>query len=313
MKISRRAFIGQLAVTAGVGAIPMSATWSVKAQTAIKFDAGELIVLSDGHLERPTDFFFPSLLDAEQVRAFRSDNGMQHDRIQRDCNITLLKLADRTVVFDVGAGANFMSTAGRLADSLAEAGVDAADVTDVVLTHAHPDHLWGLIDDFDELTFPNARHHVSQQEWDYWLDDKTLSTTPENRQAFVAGAQNRFPYIEDQVRLFRFGEEVVPGVEAVDTRGHTPGHASFMCHQGNASVMIVGDAIAHHTLAFKKPDWPFGPDQDQAQGRAARKQLLARLAGEKMAMVGFHLPYPGIGFVDTESDHYRFLAANSLD
>ena len=313
MEISRRTFISQLVVTAGVSFLPMSASQIVRAQTKINFDAGELIVLSDGHLTRPTNFFFPDSLEAEDVKNFRSDHGMQNDQLKRDCNITLLNTADRTVLFDVGAGANFMSTTGKLTDRLAEAGVDVGDVTDVVLTHAHPDHLWGLVDDFDELAFPNAQFHVSQSEWDYWRDDNTLDTTPENRKFFVVGAQNRFAYIEDQVRLFQFGEEIVPGVEAVDTRGHTPGHAAFLCQYGSASVMVVGDAIAHQALSFRKPDWPFGPDQDQEQGRVTRMKLLARLASENLAMLGFHLPYPGIGFVDTESDHYRFLPADALD
>jgi glyoxylase-like metal-dependent hydrolase (beta-lactamase superfamily II) len=105
-------------------------------------------------------------------------------------------------------------------------------VTDVIFTHGHPDHLWGLIDDFDEIVFPNASFHMGRAEWDFWRDPGTVDAMPEERKTFAVGAQNRLAVLADMINLFEPGAEVVPGVEAVDTSGHTPGHMSFMLHGG---------------------------------------------------------------------------------
>jgi len=192
---------------------------------------------------------------------------------------------------------------------MAEAGFDPADVTDVVFTHGHPDHLWGLLDDFDEIVFPNASFHMGRAEWDFWRDPGTVDAMPEERKTFAVGAQNRLAVLEDMINLFEPGAEVLPGVEAVDTSGHTPGHMSFMLHGGAEPMLIAGDAITHFAVSFAHPAWPSGSDQDAEKGVATRLRLLDRLATDKAALAAYHLPKPGEGRVERDGAAYRFVAS----
>ena len=267
----------------------------------------EITVVSDGHMDLPLGFVFPDLPEAE-LKALLAENNMPTDAYAPDCNVTFLRSGDRLAVFDVGAGANFMPTTGKLAANLEEAGIDPAEVTDVIFTHAHPDHLWGLVDEFDELLFPDAAYQMAQAEWDFWRADDTLANMPEERKTFVVGAQNRMAAIEDRIGLFKPGSEVFPGVEAVDTAGHTPGHVSFMIHGGDEPVLVTGDAVTN-AISFARPELHAGADQDAALGAATRARLLDRLAGEKARLIGFHLPHPGTGMVERKDGAYRFVAA----
>ena len=268
-----------------------------------------LAIVSDGNLVLPLDFAFPEPPRAE-LTDILSAHDLPTDALYPDCNVTILRDGERTVLFDVGAGPNFMPTAGSLLDNLAETGIDPSDVTDVVFTHAHPDHLWGLIDDFDELVFPEAAYHMSSAEWDYWADEDTVNQMPEARRTFAVGARNRLPYLEDRITLFAPGDEVLPGVEAIGTAGHTPGHVSFAIHSASGadadSVIVTGDAITNVAVSFERPDWPSGSDQDVEMGVKARTRLLDRLAADGAGIVGFHLPHPGIGRVERKDGAYRF-------
>jgi glyoxylase-like metal-dependent hydrolase (beta-lactamase superfamily II) len=315
MQQQRRNFLKTSAYgVAGLAGLSAFPQFSRVALSSSVFPVGDasLMVLTDGNLVLPGDFIIPDELPAdlkaEDLSEFASKNGLPTDSYEPPCNITLWQNEDHLVLFDVGAGPNFMETTGKLLLSLEEAGIDPTEVTDVVFTHAHPDHLWGLIDDFDELAFPEANYHMAAAEWDFWRASDTMDKMPESRQFFVVGAQNRLALLEDRIQLFQTGAEVVAGVEAVDTSGHTPGHTSFALHSGNDSVMVLGDALTHAVLSFQKYDWPAGSDQDKEQGRATRTKLLDRLAHEQTPVVGFHLPYPGFGRAERSNGAYRFSA-----
>jgi glyoxylase-like metal-dependent hydrolase (beta-lactamase superfamily II) len=270
--------------------------------------SAEISVLSDGNLVLPLSFNYP-YLTPEQRAQYLAVDGAVPESLNPDCNVTLLRNGDRLILFDVGSGSNFMPTAGRLGDSLAEAGINPSDVTDVVFTHAHPDHLWGVIDDFDEPVFANAAYHINRAEWDYWRDPATVDTIGEARQPFAVGAASRLARLAEMINLFEPGAEVVPGVEAVATYGHTPGHTSFMVHARSEPLLVVGDALAHARISFEQPEWPNGSDQDAQVAIATRKTLLERLAADKAAIIGYHLPRPGEGRVERHGSAYRFVAA----
>lgn len=305
---SRRSFLlASAGIAAGIAA-KMPLTVRANQSTSVALGSSKLQILSDGYLTLPTSFIFPQTLDAAAVESFRNDHGLQAESYQSNLNLTLWQTDDRLVLFDAGAGPYFMDSAGLLVDSLSAAGVDPGAITDVVFTHAHPDHLWGVVDDFDEILFPNASFHISESEWQYWRAEGTLSSVPANRQSFVVGAQSRLEMIEERVERFEFGAEPVPGVEAVDTAGHTPGHTSFVIRDGNQGVMVIGDALTHAAKSFLKPEWASGSDQNPDLAVQTRKRLLNRLAQEQLNLVGFHLPFPGYGQVDTVDGGYQFVA-----
>jgi len=305
--LSRRRFLRLASATGGACLIPSVTPVTLWAQQITHLGDGELRVLSDGHLQLPRAAIIPAEDQADLTPLLRK-YGMTDEQLTPDCNITLWQQADRKVLFDVGAGPNFMPSAGKLLDALSEADIDPADITDVVFTHAHPDHLWGLIDDFDELLCPNATHHMAATEWDYWMDDGTLAKTPEARQSFVAGAQNRLPIIEESVNLFKPGQEILPGIEAINTNGHTPGHTAFAIHNGSESISVIGDALLNVVISFARPQWPSPSDQNPEQAAQTRQKLLDRLTQDKSRIVGFHLPHPGVGMVERSEKAYRFVA-----
>lgn len=260
--------------------------------------------VSDGSLMLPSNMVMDSLT-SDQLGALQSEFDLG-DTLTPPCNITLVRTADRTVLIDAGAGPEFMSSAGYALDALDAAGVYPEDVTDVVFTHAHPDHIWGLVDDFDDLTFPEARYMIGRKEWDYWTDPNTVDTIGDARTTFAVGAARRLGRIEDQVIFFDDGEEILPGIAARATYGHTPGHMAFEVRNGANSLMVLGDCIGNHHMALRYPDVFSGSDQDPETGAATRVGLLDQLASEQMQVLGFHLPGNGIGRIERAGEAYRF-------
>ena len=263
-----------------------------------------LTSLSDGELRLPLSMaleYVPQDMRAEVTQQYGFG-----ETVTPPCNVTLLQTDSHNILFDVGAGPEFMSSAGFLLDALDAAGLTPDDITDVVFTHAHPDHIWGLVDDFDDLLFTNASYMIGQAEWDYWSDPDTVNTIDSGRTTFAVGAARRLARIADQVTFFQDGQEILPGVAARATFGHTPGHMAFEVRQGNDAIMILGDCIGNHHLAFDHPDWKSASDQDTDMGVATRVALLDQLAYEQMQILGFHLPNTGIGRVEKAGSAYRF-------
>lgn len=277
---------------------------SAMAQTSI----GKMTLssVSDGHLSLPANMVFDPVPD--EIQASVAEDFGLGDTLTPPCNIALLQTGDRTVLFDVGSGPDFMPSAGTLLDALGSLGLSPDDVTDVVFTHAHPDHLWGLVDDFDDLVFQNATYMMGQAEWDYWSDPDTVDTIGQARTTFAVGAARRLARISDRIMLFSDGEEIIPGVAARATFGHTPGHMAFELRDGSNSMMILGDCIGNHHVAFRHPDIASGADQDPEMGAATRLSLLDQIAAEQTQVLGFHLPGNGIGRVERDAGGaFRFV------
>lgn len=268
-----------------------------------------LHVLSDGNLSLPLSRLFESEEQAAEAMTLFEEAGLSTTEFTPPVNITLMQSEDRLVLFDCGSGSQFMDSTGLLPAALEAIDVDPYDVTDVVFTHAHPDHCWGLLDDFDELISADATYHMHGAEFDFWMSEDTLNNADEASLGMVAGARNRLPLIEEQLNRFNWGDEVLPGVEAIDTHGHTAGHTSFAVYSGSDSVMVLGDALVHPVLSFQRPEWKWVSDQDADAAVITRKTMLDRLAGDEMRMIGFHLPGSGIGFAEKRDGVYRYVAA----
>jgi glyoxylase-like metal-dependent hydrolase (beta-lactamase superfamily II) len=272
-----------------------------------KHGAFEITVASDGHLVLPASLLGPDAPRAELEALLRSV-GQGPEQVTPAANITLIRTASEAILIDTGSGANFQPTAGKLAENLEAAGIDRAKITTVVFTHAHPDHLWGTIDDFNELHFPNARYLVSEGEWNFWMDSDLIKKMPEAMHPFVAGAQRNLGRIKDKVTTVRPGADVVTGVRVLDTAGHTPGHISLEIAGGDG-LIVVGDVVPHATVTFARPEWRFGFDAIPQLAIAARRKLFERAAAEKTKLIGYHWPYPGVGFAARKDGAYRFVAA----
>ena len=179
--MDRRTFIAS--AVAGLG-LPRFAL----AETAI--GSATLTTVSDGHLVLPGSFIFAPMPEAELAEVL-GDLNIDPVELTPECNLALWRDGDRNVLFDVGSGPDFMPSAGIVADSLDAMGLSPEDITDVIFTHAHPDHIWGLLDDFGDPLFTEAAYHMGRAEWDYWWNPETVETIGDARAAFAAG-QLRF-------------------------------------------------------------------------------------------------------------------------
>ncbi len=299
--LTRRTFLTAATASLAAPFAPRRA-WAISTLTL-----GDLRIdtLSDGNLMLPGDFIFAGL-PQDELQPIVAKYGLSTDQLTPPCNVTLLRDGTNTVLFDVGAGPDFQASAGKLSEAMGALGLSVHEVTHVLFTHAHPDHLWGLLDDFDEPVFPNAEHMIGQAEFDYWTDADTVTSIGEARTTFAVGAARRLDVIADSVRLLADGEEPLPGIAARLTPGHTPGHLAFEI-AGSTPVMVLGDCIGNHHVAFERPDWLTGSDQDKGLAAETRVALLDRLVAENFVVTGFHLPGGGIGRAERDGAAYRFV------
>ncbi len=301
MTLTRRTLLTHSAAAAALTTMcPQLVTANIAIGTAT------LTTVSDGNLTLPGGFIFDQM-PQDALAEILQDYGLDRNQVTPECNLALYRDGTNTVLFDVGSGPDFMPTAGTVLDSLDALDLTPDDVTHVLFTHAHPDHIWGLLDDFDEPAFANATYMMGRAEWDYWWNPETVNTIGDARAAFAVGARRRMETIEDAVVLFDDGAELLPGIAAVASPGHTPGHMAFEVRNGTNAALIGGDAIGNHHVAFRKPTWHSGSDQDAEMAAQTRVQLFDRLIQDDMALVGFHLPDGGMGRVERDQDSYRFV------
>jgi glyoxylase-like metal-dependent hydrolase (beta-lactamase superfamily II) len=267
----------------------------------------QLQTLSDGNLVLPGSPISAGL-SPDEIADLIARYNLSSDLAEPPCNLTLLRDGARTILFDIGAGGDFMPSTGQFLDSLDALGLSPEEITDLVITHGHPDHIWGLLDDFDEPMLPNATIHMGRAEWDYWTDPDTVNTIGEVRASFAIGASRRLDAIAENVVLFDDGDEILPNVQAVATPGHTPGHMAFHIAGSVGGAIVVGDALGNHHVAFEHPDLPSASDQDTETGAATRVALLDRIIADNLTVIGFHLPEGGIGRAERRADtSYVFI------
>ena len=311
--LTRRGAIGGLAAPFILGATGAGARIggpaAEQAAGFARFSLGAfgVTVLSDGHLPRPTDLY---AVDPGQdgLRSFLRERRQPEESTYSHCNHVMVETGDATVLFDIGSGDKLTPTVGRLIENMEAAEIDPADVTHLALTHAHPDHVWGMMDDFgDEKRAPEAEVSIGAAEFDWWMKDGRIDDVPAEDQGMVVGAQNALGAVADEIRLMQPGDAVVSGVTAMDSPGHTAGHRSFMVESDGHQLIVIGDALVNPYISFEQPDWRFGRDQDQDQAAATRRRLLDMAATDGIAVIGYHLPFPGVGYVARAGEGFRFI------
>lgn len=274
------------------------------------FNIGQirLTVVSDGHLGLPTDGLGVNA-DPEAVKTFLKAHRLSTEEHYSHTNHVLIETGDATILVDVGSGNRFLPTAGRLLDNLAAAGIDGGDITHVVITHAHPDHIWGIRDDFDEPIFPGAEYIIGAAEHDFWLQDGLVNQVSAERQQFVVGAVNSLTAEGLEWTLVQDSYEVAPGVSLIFTPGHTPGHMSLRIESEGKQLIALGDSMTHAYISMEEPGWVSSNDMDGELTVQTRKRLLDMAATDEIAVIGYHFPFPGVGHVMREGEAYRFVPA----
>lgn len=273
------------------------------------FAIGEFsaIALRDGGIEFPNDNKIIGVdQKPEDVAAVLSAAGLPTDKLSLTITPLLVKTSDRVLLFDTGAGTNFGPGAGSIDKSMADAGIDAGTVTDIFISHAHGDHVGGLVNAEGALAFPNATIHISAADWTFLqgLNAETAANVG------LPGHEQLVAAMTPKVAAFDPGAELLPGVvKAVDIRGHTPGHSGFMIGSGADSLLYIGDAMHHYIVSVQKPDWTIAFDGDASVAERSRAELLASSAESGQRIYAVHFPYPSVGKIEKRDDGYVWVAA----
>ncbi|KUQ84823.1 MBL fold metallo-hydrolase [Enterobacter genomosp. O] len=302
----------------------MSASFIQQIQTGwTRFMHGDLecTVITDGPLfmGAPHPTFIGA--DPQEINQLLEDNFLPTDRMALNQNILIVNTGSQLVLFDTGTGVNvelgvktFGAQAGQALANLRAAGIDPADIDIVALTHAHPDHCWGLVDDDGQLLYPNARVAIDRRELKYWTDLSILSTpkgeamSQHMRDHFLGAHKNLTPYVEqDRIIIVSDGFELLPGITAVSAPGHSPGHTLYKIESQQRTLLLWGDLCHHQVLLLQHPEWGFMFDFDNAAAAKTRVRVLEEVARNRYEVLSYHFPFPGRGHLLPQGDGYHWL------
>ena len=265
---------------------------------------GDIVVtvISDGYLDGNLEVM--RNVDLDKAHKVLADAFRPARRTS--VNTFLIHSKGRRALVDTGSGNYLQQSAGKVQQNLAAAGIDPASIDTVLLTHMHPDHSAGLTDMSNgKLFFPNAELVMHEKELPHWFDDSAMSRADERSQKmyFLAGREQVAPY-KKQTRLFKDGE-VFPGVTAVPSLGHTPGHTAYLIASGNDQLMIWGDTVHVPEVQTAFPEAGMAFDTDLAAAAASRKRMFDRVASDGVLIAGMHLHFPAFSRLARDGNAYR--------
>ncbi len=227
----------------------------------------------------------------EEFAAVSDQNFIPSDKAQFFFTPTVVNTGSEVVLFDTGLSAD------GLVPALESAGITPDQVDIVVLTHMHGDHIGGLMKD-GAPTYPNARYVTGQAEFDSWA-----AADNERFEANVRPLAEKITFIGDE-------GSVTSGITGFAAFGHTPGHMVYMLESNGAQLMLLADLANHYVWSLAYPDWEVRFDRDKAAAAASRRKILGMAAADRIPVVGYHLPFPAIGFVDTRDDGFQYVPAS---
>jgi glyoxylase-like metal-dependent hydrolase (beta-lactamase superfamily II) len=314
MSLSRRRLLAGASATTALGLLGSASEARAKAPmqntqapSFYRFKIGsiEATVVSDGPLPiGPASRTFRGPNEAELGKMF-ADHFLPTDNVVLDQNALVINTGDRLVLFDTGMSSvkRPNTQTGRLLTSLKQAGIDPADIDAVVLTHPHIDHSGGMVADDGSRNFPNAQVYLTEVDFDFWMDDKRLGTSAEGS---ARTARKNLPPYRDRIVFIKDGQEILPGVQAMQTPGHTVGHTVYMITSGGKTICNIGD-VAHHVILFEHPRVEVAFDTDSKQGAESRVKLFDLLAAQRIPLLVFHMPWPGLGQLAKRGDGFRYV------
>ncbi|MEM9678168.1 MAG: MBL fold metallo-hydrolase [Pseudomonadota bacterium] len=271
-----------------------------------KLGAYEVTVIADGQAVRegPHPLFGPNQ-PAEDVAALMKENNLPETQVALPFTPVIVNTGEELVLFDTGNGAaRRAGGVGKLRAAMQLAGYTPEQIDVVVITHMHPDHIGGMMEG-DTPAFPNARYVIGETEYNFWTD--TARATGPTEGLHKLAMSNVAPFAE-KATFIGDGASAVSGVTAVSSFGHTPGHLCYMIESEGKSLMVTGDIANHFVIAFQKPDWGFGFDADKDAASATRRRILGQLASDRVPFIGYHMPFPAVGYVEPMGDAFRYVA-----
>tara|TARA_R110002020_G_scaffold96186_26_gene230638 strand:- start:1559 stop:2512 length:954 start_codon:yes stop_codon:yes gene_type:complete len=294
----------QILVRAAQAEVPMSATMPAAYK---RFTLGdfEVTALSDGHRIVPgPQKIFGTDQSEDEVEALLESNYLPVDKMQFTFAPTLVNTGSDLILFDTGNGEGGREGGvGQTLANLQASGYTPDQVSVVVLTHLHGDHIGGLMEG-DAPAFPNARYVTGGAEYDFWSSEDRIGTGAENGHKGVVA---KVVPLAEKMSFVKDGDSVVSGITAMAAFGHTPGHMIYGLESGGRSLMLTADTANHFVLSLQRPDWEVVFDTDKAAAAETRKRVFDMIATDRLPFIGYHMPFPSTGFVEKASEGYRFI------
>ncbi|MEM6477554.1 MAG: MBL fold metallo-hydrolase [Pseudomonadota bacterium] len=301
MALSRRSLLASAAAAPLLPLATQAAAGGHSAKApaplARSFAVGDMTVTTllagSGMRDEPQGTFGMNV-SAEEFARVSEENFISSETYQGFFTPVLVETGSETILFDTGLPGDGVPMA------LESVGLTPADITHVVITHMHPDHIGGLTGD-GGATYANASYVTGAREYNFW-------TSGPGSQSGLAGQINEkvVPFAE-RMRFLDEGGEVRPGITAMGAFGHTPGHMAYMLSSGGAQLLITADMANHHVWSLANPDWEVRFDADKAAAAATRRRILGMLAADRIPMVGYHMPFPAAGYVETRGDGFHWV------
>jgi glyoxylase-like metal-dependent hydrolase (beta-lactamase superfamily II) len=302
--LSRRSFLSLSALAAGAAALPQPAgaaapKAAMQGPGVYRYKLGDyqLTALDDGTWYLPIDDKFIRNASGAQVNDALAAAFLPPRVLPITFTALLVNTGAKLILIDTGTAGQITDTAGVMLDNLKVAGVAPSAIDTILISHFHPDHIDGIKTKDGAKVFANAEIWVPEPEWTFWMDEANMGRASGAVHKYFLNTRRIFGDIAGEVRRFKPGAEVAPGIVSIPAYGHTPGHTAFAVHSGNASLLVMSDTVRNPYLFVRHPDWQPIFDMDGPVAVKARRAMLERAAADRMLVEAYHFPFPACGHI----------------
>ena len=274
----------------------------------------EVFILTDGFIrDKNVDHYAPRA-NVTELKRLLKDNFRSDEYIDMAMNVPLIKTKDRLILCDSGMGIFADDNTGKVLQSLSAAGFSPSQITDVFISHAHPDHIGGVVTKDFVPVFPNAKIHISKVEKDFWMQatikdfqNSALKNMPDFLNQFIPTVQKLLKTIEKQTVFYDFSQPLYGNFTFVKAPGHTPGMTLVKINSNKEELLFVADLIHNDVILFPHPEWGFSGDTDLDLAVESRKKILKQLELSKTKALAYHLASPGLGFTAKNGNEFKWI------
>ena len=263
----------------------------------------KVTALRDGELSLPSEVLMN--LSDEQSQQIKADENSK--LATSNVNAYLIQTEGKNLLIDSGCRDLFGPTCGFLQDALKEAELEPNEITDIFLTHLHPDHVAGAINAEGSAVFENASFKVIDLEYNFWTSD-TFTDSEVNGNDWASLARAALNAYKDKIETISFGKDIIPGVTSVSIPGHTPGHSGFRVDEGNETLIQMGDILHVPNLQLENPSISTVFDVDSEEALKSRKELLDMVSTDKILCTSGHMIQPKFGYIEKSGASYKIAS-----
>ncbi|WNZ26812.1 MBL fold metallo-hydrolase [Leptolyngbya sp. NK1-12] len=312
IRFSRRAFLQTASLATAAMVLPIASHAGQAAQVMqpspqlrnpgfYRFKLGdfELVSVSDGTLSVPAAGFAGNASPNQLAEVLQA--GFETETLTAHCNVLYVNTGQHRVLIDTGNGALSGDTAGKLLANLQAAQINPADIDTIIISHAHGDHVGGLLDASGNSVFTNAQFYVPRLENEFWMQPQVslpkMGLDEAAKQKMIETAKRQLGAIQSRLTIFEPEQEIISGFSAIPASGHTPGQVAIRIRSGNQFLTHTADVVHTHHINLWHPDWQPIFDADPAQAVEARQRILQQISDSRELMYAYHFPFPGLGHI----------------